>query len=150
MKTIGNILNGFIPGSKIITRTGLKNIEDIQIGDIVTSYNVKTKLFYDEECFDISRFRYNGELIKVILSDDKEIILTPESDILTSDLNYIKAYELNECVLKSYLTKDVKSINICNYNGYLYNLSVKNNSNYMVSGVVALNHKYKYLNYEND
>lgn len=64
------------PGQKILTKNGYKNIEDIQINDIVITdsglYNKVIKTF---------KRKYSGNLVRLTLDNNNTILLTPDHNI---------------------------------------------------------------------
>ena len=63
----------FVAGTKIDG----KNIEDIQIGDYVNSYNEKTKLIEKKKVIRLFKNKVKQELIEVLLTNGKKLYCTP-------------------------------------------------------------------------
>jgi len=136
--------NCFISGTKVKTNNGYKNIEEISINDTVFSFNEELNDFEEKVVYELFKNKYSGQLIKITLSNDKCIYCTPNHKILTKNRRWVEAknlLETDECI-SSIKIKKIETIN--NFDGYVYNFSVKDNHNYIVEDVVVSNCHYCY------
>lgn len=84
------------PGTKINTPSGMKNIEDIQVDDVVLSarkHPMKSSYIVKNKVKELYKHDYSGDLIK-IETDDGEILLTPDHIVILSDFSEKPAGEL--------------------------------------------------------
>lgn len=72
-----------VPGTKIKTQNGDKNIEDIKIGDIVKSYNEKTRNFEDKNVLQIYERPINEEIFEIEDDNHNIIRLTSNHKVFT-------------------------------------------------------------------
>ena len=146
----GNILQPprcFVAGTKVLTNNGYKDIDKIKIGDIVLSYNEKTKkneykkvleVFKHENVDDnIYSLTINNSIIEAssihpfyvkTINETKQVEakdLKIGDIVINSDGNY---YPITQIVVK-----EMKSDN-------LYNIKVEDNHNYYVSNSNILVH----------
>ena len=84
------------PGEQIQTANGLKNIEDIEVGDLVVSYNTQDKQRKLDEVTRLTSNDYDGELIEIELEDGNILRLTPNHEVLIDDGSWIPAGKLNK------------------------------------------------------
>lgn len=132
--------NCFLKGNKVSTKSGLKNIEDVQVGDFVLSHDGTWNRVNEVMSRD-----YSGD-IYVIDSDDiyEPIMCTPNHKFLTQN-GWKRADELipMKDELKSPLYEygviftDIDIVK--NVEQPVYNLSVENTHTYVVNGVVVHN-----------
>lgn len=137
----------FPAGTKILTKFGYKNIEDIKINDIVYSFNekinkvelktvVKTLIHEDTEIYEIY---INDEIIKV----------TPHHRFYVKRNNKFEWLEVKDLTLTDKLFNDNKElININKIEqkketNVVYNFEVQNNHTYFVSNKNILVHNAK-------
>jgi len=81
-------------GTKILTSSGTKNIENIKVGDKVIGYNHITNKIESNKVAKIYSRDYNGDII-IIKDRGKTLFLTPEHEIFTENRGYVKAEDLN-------------------------------------------------------
>ena len=146
--------NCFIPGSKVLTSEGFKNIEDVKVGDMVLSddgefHNVNAVMQRD----------YEGDLYEI---DSPNLIspirCTPNHKFLTNH-GWKRADRILACSPQIHSSDKIKmaipnnlktdnenefseisSINIVeNYTGKVYNLSVDETHTYNVNGAIVHN-----------
>ena len=133
----------FVAGTKVLTESGYKNIEDIKIGDKVYSYNLDSnKLELKKVTNTITSS--TKDTFKVTI-DGKVVEMSPKHQIYIIDKGYVRAYDLK--VGDRMLSSDNKVIEIENieYKVYeesipTYNLTIEGNSNYFVSEIQVLVH----------
>ncbi|MBR2138163.1 MAG: hypothetical protein IKC22_07500 [Bacilli bacterium] len=73
----------FVAGTLVMTKQGLKAIEEIQVGDQVLSYNDNLEIFEYKDVIEV----YNNEATELchIHTEAEEIVCTPNHSILTAD-----------------------------------------------------------------
>jgi PKD repeat protein len=135
----------FLAGTQVITAMGLKDIEDIRLGDKVLSYNEVTgKNEYSKAVRIFSRYR--DKYIDVKLSNGTELKCTAEHPFYVIGNGWVKAGELR--LADKLVDKDGKEIRILSKRDILrklkfkvYNMEVDRNHNYYVgqSGVLVHN-----------
>ncbi len=77
------------------TKVDGRNIEDIKIGDFVKSFNHDKNIIELKEVKKIFKHKFEGDLIKIRLSNGVEFICTDNHPIYTKEFGYIKAVELS-------------------------------------------------------
>lgn len=149
----------FDPGTKILMADGSeKNIEDVEIGDMVMSLNEDTGEFIAQRVSDTIINKKSTDLVYVYLSNGVRIgmrayhpllttkgykTLRPNAPEVKRDLGNVRlgelkvgdtlvGYERNVMVLSV-----IKRIEVEDY--YTYNLSVEGYHNYIANGVVVHN-----------
>lgn len=78
------LANCFVSGTKVLTSSGYVNIEDITLGEEVTSYNEVTCVFEQKNVYDIFKNKYSGEIIEIELENGNIIKCTPNHKFLTN------------------------------------------------------------------
>ncbi|MDD5980132.1 MAG: polymorphic toxin-type HINT domain-containing protein [bacterium] len=131
----------FLSGTKIHTKNGLKNIEDIKVGDYVLSYNKETKQteynrVYDtyihtknnEELFELT---INGKVLKVTAAHRFYVKEKGTTEFIWKEAKELKVGD----ILLDSNNKEQKITNINYYLhfGTVYNFAVENNHNYYVT-----------------
>ncbi len=81
--------------TKIFTDNGQINIEDLNKGDIVLSYNVKKNNLELNEITQTLKRKYKGKIIEIV-TDTEKILITPEHKIFTKNRGWIKAKNINK------------------------------------------------------
>ena len=124
----------FVAGTQVYTETGYKNIEDIQNGDMVWSYNETTQEFELKEVYD-TYIRYSYTEIITIGIGDTEITATYNHRFLTQNRGWIT---IKEITTDDWLISEDGVYQISSYKSemttdYFYNLNVQDNHNYLVS-----------------
>ena len=142
------LANCFVSGTKVLTSSGYVNIEDITLGEEVTSYNEVTCVFEQKNVYDIFKNKYSGEIIEIELENGNIINCTPNHKLLTNK-GWIESSNLDITNLimncnDIYYTKIISiNINIVD-DIFVYNFSVEDNHNYIVEDVVVSNCHYCY------
>ncbi len=131
----------FLNGTKIHTKNGLKNIEDIKVGDYVLSYNEETKQteynrVYDtyihtknnEELYELT---INGKILKVTAAHRFYVKEKGTTEFVWKEAKGLKVGD----ILLDSNNKEQKITNINHYIhfGTVYNFAVENNHNYYVT-----------------
>jgi len=131
----------FKAGTKILSKSGLKPIEQICIGDSVYSYNL------DKNTIELNKvlksFERKTQGIYELTTDNQKIFVTAEHPFYVEGKGWVKVknIEVRE-VLK---TKDVSIEHVTNikgenYEGNVYNIEVEGNHNYFVTSSNILVH----------
>ncbi len=141
----------FLNGTKIHTKNGLKNIEDIKVGDYVLSYNEETKQteynrVYDtyihtknnEELYELT---INGKILKVTAAHRFYVKEKGTTEFVWKEAKGLKVGD----ILLDSNNKEQKITNINHYIhfGTVYNFAVENNHNYYVTENGYLVHNVK-------
>lgn len=146
-------LGCFLKGTKVLTNKGYKNIDDIVEGDLVLSYNEKTKkteynkvyvkFVHPNHYEDLYELTIKGKILKVTSAHRFYIKESGNSNFVWKKASEIK---VGDSVLDSN-NDEYKITNINNYKyfGTVYNLGVENNSNYYVSEDEILVHNAAHL-----
>ncbi len=133
----------FVAGTKVLTATGYKNIEDIKVGEMVYSYNLDNN---EKELKKVTRtIKSSTEETYIVTINGKKVEMSPRHHVYIVDKGWVRAYDLK--VGDKMLSSDKKVIDITNierknYEGGIstYNLTVDVNSNYFVSEIQVLVH----------
>ena len=134
----------FVAGTKVLTKDGLKNIEDIKIGDYVYAINLDTNLKELSKVTDTIKTQ-NNKIYEVTLENDEVIKSTEKHEYYVLDKGWVRAYELKVGDTLSSTIKGklkIKNIVIKNYDKPVntYNLTVEGNHNYLVTEYEVLVH----------
>ena len=134
----------FAAGTKVLTEFGYKNIEDIKVGDLVWSISETTG---EKELKRVLNtiISETSELYEIKVGD--EIIkVTPRHQFYVVDKGWVRAYNLQE---GDYLVSETNTsrqrIEGIKYTKLdkpikVYNLTIEDNHNYLVSGHELLVH----------
>lgn len=137
----------FPAGTKIYTKNGYKNIEDIRVNDIVYSYNETTdkvelnkvtKTFIHED-IEIYNLYLNNEMIRVTPYHRFYVLRNKNYEWVTAkDLKLTdKLFDINKKYIK------INKIEYIKENNTVYNFEVANNHTYFVSENNILVHNAK-------
>lgn len=85
----------FLSGSKVNTPNGLKNIEDLVIGETVYGYDTTAKSVVVQQVTQIFKRVYSGNILKITLSNDRVIYVTPDHKFYTQR-GWVSAHLLND------------------------------------------------------
>jgi hypothetical protein len=83
-------------GTKVNTDEGLKNIEDLKVGDYVLSYNESNQSYKKNIIQEVYDREYVGDLLTIELEDGTELKLTPEHPVYVKNKGWMNAGNLNE------------------------------------------------------
>ena len=137
----------FPAGTKILTKYGYKNIEDIKINDIVYSFNWKTTKVELNNV--VKTFIHEDTEIYEIFINDEIIKVTPHHRFYVKRNNEFKWIEVKDLTLTDKLFNDKKELMTINKIEYkketniVYNFEVQNNHTYFVSNKNILVHNVK-------
>ena len=116
MGAIGGAISGglnpkfcFVAGTLVMTKQGLKAIEEIKVGDQVLSYNDNLEIFEYKDVVEV----YNNETTELchIYTETEEIVCTPNHSVLTID-GWKEAKELTNKDLIKTSTGYIKVLSI--------------------------------------
>lgn len=134
----------FTAGTKVLTEDGLKNIEDIKIGDKVYALNIDNN---QRELKTVtSLFKGKSDEIYKITVNGKIIEATPKHQFYVVDKGWIRAYDLEEGDML--VAKDNQSLIIEKIEHKrdvenpvdVYNLTVEGYHNYLITELEILVH----------
>jgi glycosyltransferase involved in cell wall biosynthesis len=107
----------FAPGTNIYTNTGIKNIEDISIGDSVITHTGSTKTVANT----FSR-EYNDKIINISSVGNEDILVTKEHPILAIHTDICNRHPVHKCLLgcgQAYKIQDTGNLAPnCKYRNY--------------------------------
>jgi len=155
-----NVIAGgacFIAGTKVSMGDGsLRNIEEIEIGDIVLSFNEKTKSTEGKKVMGLKN-PIHDDMIKYTFTDESFVICTQDHPFYTNDYvlsSYspeltIERYQLNREIHRIQIDDNVyteggnmkiKNIEVLPAdNTQTYIISVEDNSNFYANGILVHN-----------
>ncbi|HQQ39692.1 MAG TPA: ribonucleotide reductase N-terminal alpha domain-containing protein [Bacilli bacterium] len=129
----GDALVSMSDGSK-------KMIKEIEVGDKVLSYNLKSYEVEEQEVLYSGLTRENANIIEIELEDGRLLKLTPEHKVFTENRGYVEARLLNEDDL--ILTFDkldmLIGINVIK-NEDVYDIKVNKNNNFFANEILVHN-----------
>lgn len=133
----------FLAGTKVLTETGMKNIEDIQIGEKVYSINIDTN---ERELKEVTNlFRGKTDETYELTVGDEVIKTTPKHQFYIVDKGWIRAYEIQEG--DRIVAKDNENMIITKIEHKfhenpipVYNLTVDGYHNYLITQYELLVH----------
>ena len=148
----------FISGTKVLMANGIeKNIEEINVGDLVLSYNEITNVVEEREVTEVNS-PIHDDLVKYILSDDTEIISTFDHPFYVNGLKlasykpkwtnerYDIPLEVTQINIGDKLTKPNREIleiisitELERINTQTHIISVADNQNFYANGVLVHN-----------
>ena len=134
----------FVAGTKVLTKDGLKNIEDIKIGEYVYALNLDTN---EKELRLITNTitTYNNKIYEVTLENNEVIKSTEKHEYYVLDKGWVRAYNLKVGDTLSSTIKGklkIKNIKIVEYDKPIrtYNLTVDGMHNYLITEYEVLVH----------
>ena len=132
----------FVAGTLVLTENGYVPIEQIKVGDYVYTLNHVT----NEEELNVVLNTITSETKEIfeITINDEVVRTTPRHEFYVIDRGYVRAYDLKVGDLVRYDNKaeTIDSIKVVSYNEPIevYNLTVENNHNYLVTKSKILVH----------
>lgn len=145
----------------IETKDGIKTLDCVTIGDVITSYNTKTGKVENKPVTHVFKLKAHN-IVTVVLSNGKRIVCTSNHPFYTQSGEWKKAEELGvsdyvmqllpqgvyerrifdwfrvESVQVQEPTSDGTFGGLCP-DGYVYNIEVADNNNYFADGVLVHN-----------
>ena len=157
-----NISTCFVAGTKVLTKNGLKNIEDIKVGEYVYTFDPDKNI----EDIKVGEYVYtfdpdknikelqpvtdtmiskNNKLYEITLENGEVIKATEKHPFYVLDKGWVRSYDLkvgDELTSPKVGLIKIKTIKIKQYKEAItvYNLGVKNNHNYLVTEYEILVH----------
>ena len=133
----------FLAGTQILTETGMKNIEDIKVGDMVYSLNTDNNQRELKQVIQL--FRGESKDIYEITIGNEVIKTTPKHQFYVVDKGWIRAFELEEgdgIVAKDNSNLIITKIEHKSYEEPLkvYNITVEGYHNYLITQYELLVH----------
>ncbi len=134
----------FQAGTKIETAEGLKNIEDIKVGDVVKSYDIKNSKITESKVYETFKHKDtpNGLLLNGIIKT------TTNHPFYTSDDKWVEAINLKSGDRILHVDGEyhkVKTLETLNHSTTVYNFEVEETHNYFAEGYLVHN---KYISDE--
>ena len=84
------------PGTKVSTQDGEKAIEDIQVGDMVASYNKDTQVIEYKPVVRTLKNQNNLPYVKITTECGKELNVTTNHEVYTENRGYVEAGDLTK------------------------------------------------------
>lgn len=127
----------FLAGTKVLTEGGLKNIEEIQIGEKVYTINLETN---EKELQEVIKLinGYSSEIYEITIGNSV-IGTTPRHQFYVEGKGWVRACEIEEGEeLTTFKAKEKKIVSSIKYIYYeepvaVYNLTIENNHNYLIT-----------------
>lgn len=133
----------FVAGTKVITKDGYKNIEDIEVGDYVYALDIDT----NEKQLKLVERVYKNQTYETyeITTEDETILTTSRHRFYVVDRGWVRAYDLIKGDLLSTLRDvdpKIKGINIVKHETPIdiYNIQVEGLHNYLITDSEYLVH----------
>jgi len=130
-------------GTGIATASGQKNIEEIQVKDLVLSYNVRSKV---RELRRVSNIfvRESSSLVAIFLDNGDKLICTAEHPVYVDKIGFVDAGNIDKYV--GYFIVGVEKypriksvVLISGRKEKVYNLEVEINNNYFANNILVHN-----------
>lgn len=135
----------FQAGTKIIIKNGYKNIEDIEVGDLVLSYNTESKHNEYKKVTKIIIHENTEDELYTLFMNDYSLNVTGSHRFYINDkwieARYLKAND--KLLLSNGDILNITNINHIKYTDNYYNIEVEDNHNYYVSEKEILVHNAK-------
>ena len=133
----------FVAGTQVLTKDGMKNIEDIEFGDMVYSINLDTNARELKPVINL--FRGKSDEIYEITIGNEVVSATPKHQFYIVDKGWIRAYDLEEG--DKIDAKDNQELVITHIEHKflkepvdVYNLTVEGHHNYLITKYELLVH----------
>ena len=133
----------FVAGTKVLTKDGLKNIEDIKIGDYVYAINLTTSLRELSLVTD-TMISQNDTLYEITTTNGEVIKSTEKHEYYVLDKGWVRAYDLKVgdtlySLKGSMKIKTIRKVKL-DKPVNVYNFTVENNHNYLITEYEFLVH----------
>lgn len=134
----------FLAGTKVSTKSGLKNIEDIKVGDYVYTFNEATNEIELKEVLVLHKNDVTYNICRIYV-EDEYIESTDGHQYYVKGKGWVAACNLKEgdiLVNMAGIEKNVKKVEWIKNNDIktVYNLTVRDNHNYFVGENALLVH----------
>jgi PKD repeat protein len=126
----------FIAGTLIQLPSGIKSIEDIKVGDVVTSFDLKTNSIKES---NVTRLTVHDDFSYMIING---IIKTTSNHPFYSDGNWIEAGNLSigdKILHVDGLEHTIETIELSDESATVYNFEVEGTHNYFAEGYLVHN-----------
>ena len=138
-----NCTSCFVAGTKVLTESGFKNIEDIVVGEKVYTRDLDTNQTQLKSV--INTIVSDTKITYLLTIGNKEVEVTPRHQLYIIDRGWVRTYDV--AVGDVMLDKDGNPVEITNivkkeYEESIptYNLSIEGNHNYFVTEIQVLVH----------
>ena len=130
-------------GTGIATASGQRNIEEIQVKDLILSYNVRTKV---RELRRVSNVfvRESTSLVAIFLDNGDKLMCTAEHPVYVDKIGFVEAGNLDKYM--GYFIVGVEKypriksvVLISGRREKVYNLEVEINNNYFANNILVHN-----------
>ena len=133
----------FVAGTQVLTKDGMKNIEDIEIGEKVYTINTDTNERELKEVIDL--FRGTSDELYKLKIENEIITTTPKHQFYIVDKGWVRAYDLKEG--DKIVSKETRGLTIEKIEHEnlgepvkVYNLTVEGHHNYLITKYELLVH----------
>ena len=130
----------FAPNTRVLTNNGYKEIKNINIGELVASFDHEGNISYNKV---ITIFRHlSEELSKIELWNGTTLFATSNHWFFTEQGSFkeLRHFQIEEAFVGANNTKfPIKSIELNVSSGEVYNLTVENNHTYIVEDIFVHN-----------
>ena len=134
----------FVAGTKIAVENGYKNIEDIEVGDYVYSYNLETNKKELKKVLET--FIHQKNEIYTLKVNNQLIHTTEEHPFYVINKGWVNTKKLNFNDKLLSIKKgptNIQNISKRNNKTYVYNIEVEDNHNYLITKEEILVHNIK-------
>jgi len=132
----------FVAGTLIATESGLKPIEDVEVGEYVYSKNIETSAI-ELKRVEMTFIKTNSSIYKIQI-DGEEIVTTKEHPFWVVNKGWVEAKDLkaeDRVIQKNGIIRTIDQVIYAPSNGTtVYNFSVEDNHNYFVTDRAILVH----------
>ena len=131
----------FEGGTKVYTKSGLQNIEGVNVGDVVYSFNVEKKTVEFNKV--LKTYKRNASEVFELIVDAQTIYVTGEHPFYVEGKGWMQAKDLkagNELLTSTGKITKVQSLKPFAKNRTVYNIEVDGNHNYFVTSSMILVH----------
>ena len=132
----------FVEGTKVLTETGLKNIEDINVGDKVYTLNLNNN---QRELKEVT-YTFEGTTLETyeFTINNEKIKTTPMHKFYIQDKGWIRAYEveIGDKLIAKDNNMEITDIEYIYHKEpvKIYNMTVEDNHNYLITEYELLVH----------
>jgi molybdenum cofactor biosynthesis enzyme MoaA len=132
-----------VPGTQILTPSGIKAIEHIREHDQVITFNLDTHQMEATPVAATYARDYQGDLVEILVDNGERLHITPEHEVFVLFKGWMPAHE---CVVGDRLfdahtlnAVQIVSVNHMHYEGKVYNFGTPPNHNYWANGMLVHN-----------
>ncbi|WP_146201382.1 RHS repeat-associated core domain-containing protein [Leucothrix arctica] len=142
LKKSGCLSNSFVPNTLIAVENTLTRIDEIEVGELVLSYDEKTEKYEYQPVLAVIKSRKNTLIISIELASGTKIEATPEH-LIYADNKWRQARNItSDMLLQSLSGRESKVVNVERSFRVetVYDLTVRKNHNFLVSADKVLVH----------